>query len=1583
MKPGRKKIKNTGGKAAAKDGVIKNPVAKATVTKPAAITSAKMPVKPAKPVKPVKPVEPAGPIRPVKPVKPIKPTVPIKPNVPIEPWSATFEIDPEMLEGLRPGVLTHVLGFKAPANDVERLSASAPLTLLPVRIETVFSGTPNPTILRLRIYPDQIHVDGHDPDLNTDEIAAGRKFWNLWSAAAADEAAQAAAMDWFSDLLPERRAAFVAERTRPGKSVLPGQGGTKRLTRAVCLPKAWRIVGYKRDADGGLSVGFSRTGGAIPHDLCMDVIGTDPYDTKAEASRNSAWLHDYATAKKFGMGVDITLTGNADWIKTDGIALLMVYGVSGPASEAQAQALNDLIAAHRFSDGMAFQTQGVPTNSVNDTRSGLRPHPASPDGTLRTVVDDTGGAPDPLGNGTRLSHVLGLGPISPLNRLDGADRDEDTPQAFMNEALWPVTWGAYFDELTSDDLDRPRIAAGIRDRARTEFLDNVRGAGPLPALRVGAQPYGVLPVRAHSVPQAWTDAEPWYELFLTQMRDVWLDATPRIAKLSPGGGQSRAEVLGDVVRVLGGLPHPSRFLVRRLKDWRRVSHDSGWADLLALFGLFFLAGDDPIYDADSRSIMGQWGWSKDVLGAGQFGLGVSPTKLRALDSSSLLSTGAQLDELRDLRRRLTTFLPDRTKHSQARTWIDYMIRQVEAHETRLEPLRGFNNLPLGISGVLRNGSVDPKIAFHLYDTSVRELTQVLVAGASVDGAMPAQPELYIRALADQVVNDTQASRPRLTAAPLGAPTGLTLTRRVTSAFTVKSTASQGAKAALSAARPPRAVVQPVPAPGVQLAGTRAPVPVRDDSAPLLKQLLTKAVANLPDGQRNSYRRALNGLAELSVAELELQMRETLGLAGDRLDAWLTSLATQRLRDLGTDQVKAQYGGYGFVLDLKPDGGAAEQQGYHLAPSPQHATTTGILRSAWKSHGTADRESPLSVNLTSDRLRLAQDMIEAVASGRMLGDVLGQRFERRLHDAGLDVYLYDLRALVRNIAGDTDRKVAALDGIALMDAAATAKFDSWRRRLKNTDHRTAIRDLVLALRDDFDALGDAALAEATHYAAMGNSARAAAIMDAVTLGEAPPSDLRHARTDIAKSELLHHVLTALPSETPGKSDRGRALSHPALNVLAAQLLPPIDDLQISLMTGVEVTAVPLSGLGLSPLDLVMEAARPGALGLRVLAHLAKAGETLDPGVKQRFGVDTPSRGQWEDFIEVCTALAAHFGALRPLLPEDIGLGAEAGATLDTKTLRATVSAHTDRLWLLTKTLAHGVQRGNRAAMIQDLLALGLQGFAEALPVGAVLFGANNDALIEHAQSVLAAAEKRIRAVRAKMEEKPEGPALTQAMRLLSGGELAAELTLKGVGLPLGAKQSVPVPARAELLDWTAKYAHVRDDLRALSRALDTVDLISGAADKLVFDVAQVTKVRHKVWLGLALPDQGTPGGSSWVVLDGGGAGGLADGTPVTGYLVDSWTERLPDRTATVGAHFQFDAPSSKAPQAILVAMTPNSDTPWTQELLERTLLETVENAQLRAVKVPDIGRFGHHLPAIFVGDGIDAGPQPESEEETGG
>ena len=96
-----------------------------------------------------------------------------------------------------------------------------------------------------------------------------------------------------------------------------------------------------------------------------------------------------------------------------------------------------------------------------------------------------------------VAQALGIAP-GLLESLPGASDREQARAAAFNAALWTTTWGDAIEHLTpagrangDKRLDNPSL-----DAVRDHWVDNVRGRGPLPALRLGRQPYGLLPVVA-------------------------------------------------------------------------------------------------------------------------------------------------------------------------------------------------------------------------------------------------------------------------------------------------------------------------------------------------------------------------------------------------------------------------------------------------------------------------------------------------------------------------------------------------------------------------------------------------------------------------------------------------------------------------------------------------------------------------------------------------------------------------------------------------------------------------------------------------------------------------------------------------------------------------------------------------------------------------------------------------------------------------------------------------------------------------------------------------------------------------------
>src|SRR5205823_6548102 len=126
----------------------------------------------------------------------------------------------------------------------------------------------------------------------------------------------------------------------------------------------------------------------------------------------------------------------------------------------------------------------------------------------------------------------------------------------MNHALWPMAWGYYLEQLLDPVFSDDQIEV-----AKQYFTQWVVGRGHLPCFRIGAVPYGILPVSSLSQwqtdsaePESLAVALPGNLRILKQLWLSQLDQVPHV------GGSTDPD--GDLLHLLGMEGAPQEVWMR-------------------------------------------------------------------------------------------------------------------------------------------------------------------------------------------------------------------------------------------------------------------------------------------------------------------------------------------------------------------------------------------------------------------------------------------------------------------------------------------------------------------------------------------------------------------------------------------------------------------------------------------------------------------------------------------------------------------------------------------------------------------------------------------------------------------------------------------------------------------------------------------------------------------------------------------------------------------------------------------------------------------------------------------------------------
>lgn len=748
----------------------------------------------------------------------------------------------------------------------------------------------------------------------------------------------------------------------------------------------------------------------------------------------------------------------------------------------------------------------------------------------------------------------------------------------------------------------------------------------------------------------------------------------------------------------------------------------------------------------------------------------------------------------------------------------------------------------------------------------------------------------------------------------------------------------------------------------------------DNPAGEMRQLLVKALRELVKFIEAAGEPDPAAPWSECFTQIERAMRATLDCATHRIDPWFTGMAARRLDHLASrTDTRFRLGVYGWVEGPMLGQPGPTTGGFLHAPSHAQALTAVILRDRHVSESLETATPPggrniWSMQLSSDRIRLAQEMVEEVRLGAHLHEVLGRRVERVAASTPGRDPVADTRTLRQTFPlypglpqwaippGTPCNGLIALN--ALLDAA---------QPLLPLDD--AKREALRGLREALDAYGDLLVSEAVHQVVTGHADAAGSAMDAAA-GLAAPPTLDFTTTPWDAEALASTVISLTPFVPSSVDIEAAPVLIADASVAAAierlagdgdEWLWRMDDRQVS-----------LASLGLTPADTL---SLPGAL--------------LDMLARHRLGAATeaPLRGNAPERHELARRASRVLGG-QPAWLRDIAQRDRTEAMVEQDTqvdasIAAELQQRLERLMHAAESLATALEQSTPAeagALLFRALRWGIWPApplgAEAAFVSAILDNEQpEDATLLPPLMTRAATELRARIAAAMRST--EGTARTiaalatpdAALPVLGAFDLAFLQSRTGI---------VADPDRTLAADWLPVVAAVRPQLARLEAlhleaelkmetapAAPIVAFSSSPGDPWGKQALEVLAASRDTARGNE-PGRAAPRFVAAFALDGAIAFERA-GERVAVGLIDSWAESVPSSTRSTTAAFGFNAPSSRPPQAVLLAVPPSlqTDAAWggielTTAKLIRVLQDTRRTMYARAV---DAERLGAALSGV--------------------
>jgi len=988
---------------------------------------------------------------------------------------------------------------------------------------------------------------------------------------------------------------------------------------------------------------IDRAGELIPFPL---IVGPDPKMSKAdmfvvpgtdvEVTRDMRWMVDFEEAVLEGMAFKIDLTG--DQVES-GFDRLFVLGVKMSATRKEGkEELEELIQHHYYGNsGFSFLPVGTPTNNTLGSESGYS-ESEDADDSYDLVFNASGTNGNGNENGSEnpfwwnktdrewFCEMLGLSGDVFHNTINTDGRDQLEARA-MNVALWPATWGYFFETMLEGTLSDEQVR-----NIRWYFNNFVVGRGTLPSIRIDDQPYGILPVTAFSRMQWLSESD------IIKPEDISHQTPANFSRFLYSLNSKFSIIQNDWKRMSekvshvgsDGDPHALLLDILGLHGGSVEFHNRIGESFDHIYNLYLIASkkkpvkgknfplkkisdsassDDVTVD-DVINAMGNSIGGRLLLNELGYTGKENPKileKLFVLNAEKLIGPlidDKPLSEDNSIRSYSTFTKEDGVQIPE--NYLDWLIRIGETSFEALRKEEGFTDKlrPNALLYLMLKYALEQ--SYFLTSTNLFKLNKLLPDNV-IQAAKSEASFMHIQSLES---SDNQVDALRSES---------------------KYTLLYQKQAEITGSSDMR-VFEYIPE--------------------ALKE------GHIATEYLYEQTQALRLLSASPTARLERAFTEHIDCASYRFDAWKFGMVNYQLKALRNrreqienhneteiDSNEGLYiGAYGWLENVRSENkeliprelpdelkevfNASDSYpihedksnlGYINAPSLNHAVTSAILRNGYDAYASEDNAELFNVNLSSERVRKALKIIEGIQNGQSLAALLGYEFEREMHDnntlANLDQYIFKIRRKfplgsnqIKSTYEDNEEDVSiekmearnVVHGLDLIDFAEKdlgpnnepLYFDDLGLGAVSGQVKTVIVSAISNIRDNNDAVADLAFAESVHQVAQGNVDRAAGTLDAYGSGNYPqiPEVVQTPRSGV---NITHRVGIHIKANAQvDTSLTPRAMAEPGLNLFLQDILPPLSKIKayasfyhLASDTEIEDHPVSMADLGLQPIDLL--------------------------------------------------------------------------------------------------------------------------------------------------------------------------------------------------------------------------------------------------------------------------------------------------------------------------------------------------------------------------------------------------------------